>query len=332
MRITIVPPRKAPLRNCADDDRFLGGIETACLELSDALAARGHELTILGEPSSRRLARGISDTELAQMQGDALLVCNDMRLFNGGTFAQRILWIHNPLSFEKAFRKGQMLPIWSKRPAAVFGSASSRDSFPSVFTFASRTIIPLGVTQEFSHVTDQRSGPPRFAFVSQAQRGLKKTVETFGSIVRAQQEDAQLHVFGSTPSDIGISEERARAIGVYFHPRCGKDELAKVYAGTTALICIGAKDETFCLAAAEAQCAGVPVLTLGIGSLSERVSHGLNGLIASSFEELGQQALALCRDEELLGVLKAGALTQRGAFTWARSAKLWESYLLSTPR
>ncbi len=71
---------------------------------------------------------------------------------------------------------------------------------------------------------------------------------------------------------------------------------------------------------------------MGIGSLAERVSHGLNGLIAGSFEELGHQALALCRDEELLAILKTGALKQRGAFTWARSAKLWESFLLSTPR
>jgi glycosyltransferase involved in cell wall biosynthesis len=332
MRITIVPPRKAALRNSADDDRFLGGIETACLELSDALASRGHELSILGHPATRRLARGLNDAELEQTSGDALLVCNDMRLFNSGRFAQRILWVHNPLSFEKALRKGQMIPIWSKRPAAVFGSISSRDSFSPLFSFSSRTVIPLGVTHEFAGVTDQRSGPPRFAFVSQAQRGLKKTVEVFGHIVRPQRADAELHVFGSKPSDIGIDEVTARAMGVTFHPRSGKNDLAEFYAGTTALICVGAKDETFCLAAAEAQCAGVPVLTLGIGSLDERVSHGLNGLIANSFEELAQQAVALCADEELLVLLKAGAIKQRGAFTWARSAKLWEILLASGER
>ncbi len=329
MHITIVPPRKAELCNSDGDDRFLGGIETACLELSDALTLRGHDVSILGRPASHRFARGLTDAELERSSGDALLVCNDMRLLDKGSFTQRILWIHNPLSFEKAFRKGQMLPIWSKRPPAVFLSTCSRDTFPSIFTFKSRTVIPYGVTEDFSAVYDQRSGPPRFAFVSQPQRGLKKVVEVFSTIVRAQQSDAEFHIFGSKPSDVGVTEETARQFGIYFHSRTGKNVLADFYAGTTALFCVGAKDETFCLAAVEAQCAGLPVLTLGIGSLEERVSHGLNGLIAGSFEELAHQAVALCRDEELLLLLKAGAMKQRGAFTWARSAKLWEAFLTS---
>ena len=328
MKITILPPLHSALSDGRGSDGTLGGIETACLELGDALVDRGHEVRIAGRFPDHRKARPLDWTQLAGGDGGALISCNDARILQAGDFKTRVFWSHNPLAVEKAIRKKQFGPIWMHRPHAVFGSQDAMAALSPLLRFRSRNVIPLGVTALFESTA---TGSPRgldFAFVSQAQRGLPETCRVWREMVSPAAPDGSLHVFGSSAEQAHITPEAAQAARILFHPRADKQDLARFYETATALICIGAADETFCLAAAEAQCAGLPVLTLGIGALCERVSHGVNGLRAASFEALAQDAVRLCRDQELVLFLRQGALRARGQYSWARSGKLWEDLLL----
>ena len=329
MNITIAPPSHSQLTDGQGSDKALGGIETACLELGDALVARGHEVSIMGPCASGRKVRSIAWTHLAESSGDALISCNDARILAAGHYPVRIFWSHNPLAVEKAFRKKQIGPILLARPPAVFGSRDAMKAVSPLLTFNTRTVIPLGVMTLFEATRVDRPRALNFAFVSQPQRGLAPTCRVWVAKVHSAVPAATLHVFGSTPEQARIAPEAAAAARIMFHPRTGKQELAQFYETATGLICIGAEDETFCLAAAEAQCAGLPVLTLGVGTLSERVSHGVNGLQSASFEALAQDVIRLCKDTELTSILRAGALRMRGQFTWERSAKLWEDFISS---
>ena len=332
MKITIAPPSHSQLTDGRGSDSALGGIETACLELGDALVERGHEVSIMGACASDRKVRSLAWTHLAETSGDALISCNDARILAAGRFPVRIFWSHNPLAIEKAFRKKQIGPILSARPHAVFGSRDAMKAVSSLLPFHTRTVIPLGVMALFEATRFDRPRALNFAFVSQPQRGLAPTCRVWVAKVHSAIPAATLHVFGSTTEQAGIAPEVAKAARIIFHPRTGKQDLAQFYETATGLVCIGAEDETFCLAAAEAQCAGLPVLTLGIGALSERVSHGVNGLQADSFEALAEDVIRLCRDPELTSILRAGALRMRGQFTWERSAKLWEDLISSLSR
>ena len=329
MKITIAPPRYSELTDGHGSDGALGGIETACLELGDALVARGHDVAIMGECASDRNVRQLPWTQLGESHGDALISCNDARMLGMGNYRTRIFWSHNPLAVEKAFRKKQLGPILWERPHAVFGSRDAMQAVSAALTFRTRSVIPLGVTTLFESTRIDRPRELNFAFVSQSQRGLAPTCRAWAAQVRPAAPTAALHVFGSTPEQARIAPEAAEAARIIFHPRTDKRNLAEFYETATSLICIGAEDETFCLAAAEAQCAGLPVLTLGVGALSERVSHGVNGLHATNFQGLAGDVIRLCRDPELTGLLSAGALRMRGQFTWMRSAKLWEALISS---
>ena len=332
MKITIAPPSHSHLIDGDGLDGALGGIETACLELGDALVTRGHDVSIMGACAPGRKVRPLPWTQLGESHGDALISCNDARMLGMGNYRTRIFWSHNPLAVEKAFRKKQLGPIWSARPHAVFGSRDAMQAISSILTFRTRTVIPLGVVSLFDAVRVDRPRDLNFAFVSQSQRGLAPTCRVWAAQVHPEVPSATLHVFGSTPEQALIAPKAAADARILFHHRTAKHDLAQFYETATGLICIGAMDETFCLAAAEAQCAGLPVLTLGIGALSERVSHGINGLQAESYDALAGDVIGLCRDAELTSLLRAGALQMRGQFTWARSAKLWENYLYSLGR
>ena len=65
----------------------------------------------------------------------------------------------------------------------------------------------------------------------------------------------------------------------------------------------------------------LPIITLGIGSLSERVYHGVTGFIAKNNNEFSQYALNVFKDDKLWNDLRLNLLNLRGKKTWEKCAK-----------
>lgn len=72
---------------------------------------------------------------------------------------------------------------------------------------------------------------------------------------------------------------------------------------------------------------GVPVVTLGIGSLKERVVHGQTGFIASEYKTLGEHTIALLGDDKLWSAMHAHAIATRQNAGWAPKAAAWEDLI-----
>ena len=83
----------------------------------------------------------------------------------------------------------------------------------------------------------------------------------------------------------------------------------------------GHKAELFCLAAEEAKELCVPIVTLGIGSLKERVIHNTTGFIANNYEEFSFYALKLFEDRNLWNKIRKNLYEQRNKMNWNTSAK-----------
>ena len=83
----------------------------------------------------------------------------------------------------------------------------------------------------------------------------------------------------------------------------------------------GHKAELFCLAAEEARELCIPIVTLGIGSLKERVEHNVTGLIAKDKNEFANFAIKLFENNELWNMIRANLRKKRGISNWQSSAK-----------
>jgi glycosyltransferase involved in cell wall biosynthesis len=92
------------------------------------------------------------------------------------------------------------------------------------------------------------------------------------------------------------------------------------------LIVPGHRSETFCLAAAEAIAMGVPVTTLGIGSLRERVVHHRTGLIARNWPDLATATIRLLQDDALWTAQHVHCLATRANAGWDHAAQAWEDF------
>ncbi len=333
-RITFVCPTRTRF-TLADRGRgAIGGIETATIELAHALAARGHRVVVAtrreGGPQDVDGVLNVALDDARNHGADLVASSNDPRpLLAAPAGARRVLWLHNPMAIEKAARRGWLVPILRLRPDAVFVGTQAAGAMSRLLPFARRVVVPHGVGAAFRAAPPSDGSTRRFVFASQRQRGLAPTLRAWRAEPALRAAGAELHVFGTAAAEMGLSDAEAAGAGLHFHPRADQAALAGAYATARAMLYPGAPDETFCLAAAEAQAMGLPLVTRGIGALAERVRHGIDGLLADTDAALMAHAARLAVDDALWRTLHAGALLQREALTWDRAAVLWESLVLA---
>jgi glycosyltransferase involved in cell wall biosynthesis len=82
------------------------------------------------------------------------------------------------------------------------------------------------------------------------------------------------------------------------------------------LLVPGHKAELYCIAAEEARELCIPIVTLGIGSLSERVQHGQTGFIAKNTKEFAEYTLKIFSDQNLWKKLRNNLIKLRNSKKW----------------
>jgi hypothetical protein len=72
---------------------------------------------------------------------DIVISSNNAKIFNDIQAKRKILWLHNKLQIEKAFRKKQLFPILSNKIEAVFVSKYLNAKTSKLFNFDKRIVI-----------------------------------------------------------------------------------------------------------------------------------------------------------------------------------------------
>ena len=85
----------------------------------------------------------------------------------------------------------------------------------------------------------------------------------------------------------------------------------------------GHKAELYCIAAEEARELCVPIVTLGIGCLKERVVHKKTGFIAKNYEEFAYYSNLLFNDDNTWINMRNYLNKLRGTKNWPDIAKIF---------
>ncbi|WP_306252077.1 glycosyltransferase family 4 protein [Parvularcula sp. IMCC14364] len=315
----------------------LGGIEIATQHIARELVLMGHEVSVAVNIQRTVKEQGITWQPACELQSclsedhglDAIISSNDSMPFvwrGNSNRALCFLWQHNPMPLVKAWRKKQLSPILKTKPHLVCVGSYLKKSFSSLYPFASRAVIGLGVSDIFKH--DPVGYIPRRAiWLSQSQRGLKETLTLWMEKIAPNVPDSEMLVFSCQHREKEYDPDALKRAGIKFMPRISQEKLAHYLNRSRIMIYPGARDETFCLAAAEALCSGVPVVTRGIGSLSERVRHGVDGLILQSDQETAEAGIRILSDDAYWRNLRDGALAARDQLSWSSVAQEWVSHI-----
>ena len=82
----------------------------------------------------------------------------------------------------------------------------------------------------------------------------------------------------------------------------------------------GHKGEVFCLVAEEARTMCLPIVTMGIGSLHERVIDNVTGYICSDLDQLISKSVSILKDDKLYLTLKSNLYEKRKTRTYKEVA------------
>ncbi len=364
LRLVVTYGRDAPLDPARALEGPLSGIRAAAVALCAALARRGHDVHFFS-PGARPGRydgvafhdRGEFATLAARFEADVLIAIPEIlpMLMPLRTRA-RVVWTGN------AFAAGDSLLAarwdWAPeigragRTARLYSIGlldSSIDAYivkscwQADYVSRSLSIAPEKFLVAFNGVPlEHYRGPAprrhrhRLVYASQARRGLDVLLHLFPTI-RAAVPSAELHVFGyeydapHRPPDL----PGARQPGVHWRGALPKARLAQELRSAAIMAYPCRFKETFCTAVAEAQAAGLPVVTSNRAALSERVSSDIDGfLVAMDSEEPSYRTafvdavVRLLRDDELW--IRMGRSAQEKAFRvydWERIALIWEQYL-----
>lgn len=325
-----------------DGERFragpLGGAETAFVELAEALAARGHEVSAYAATDRASVTAGVSWRPVRDGLPDAadLYVANrSWKLLSSVSRARkRVFWIHNPAGYLLKLRYlARMLYF---RPTVVFSGAYHASTLPGWAPTGGRAVIPYGISDLFRTAAPASTPPPPTAlFVSNPLRGLDWLLDVWERLILPKAPGAALHLYAGPAVYAGggkhgaamqaVLDRAKRAAGVVLQAPVGKAELAGVYASARVMLYGGDVGETFCLAVGEAQATGLPCVLRPIGSLPERILPDRTGFLAADDAAFADQALRLLSDDALWSAQQAAALASQRARGWGQVAAEFEA-------
>ncbi len=334
MRIAILDCTKTDYTEETAQYLAIGGIERCVLSLSRALYNKGLDIRVFNATQNATTYQGINWAPITQptdFQADIVIACNDACLFDlyarnsGHKSFKAFLWLHNPVQLWKTIRKGRLSAILRWAPTAVFLGTTQQNTTSRSIPFQTRSIIEHGIEDIIlTHTVSNKPPPPHAAFISQSYRGLDKVIEIWKNNIHPALPDAKLDVYCDYKN-----AQNLEPFGIHIKGRLPRSELLAELSTKRLMFIPGHHDETYCLAAAESLCLGIPVITYGYAALKERIDHTQNGYIAKTDTDFANHTLKILNDNQIWQHYHTNGIETRLNANWSNSAdkwlKLWNS-------
>jgi glycosyltransferase involved in cell wall biosynthesis len=336
-----------------------GGAETALVATARALAARGHEVRIVGRlaadavvagvrflsagpPGTWNLAAGLArvadgcDLLASTLRADVLEGARDLRRIR-----RRVLWPQVMSVDAVGVPVARLVEV---ADAIVVVSRAQGAAFADAGVPGERLIlVPCGLDAAVFHPdasTPRVPGRVVFSGALVPDKGADLLLRAMPAVRRLVPE-AELVLCGSAAlwgraPYIDADTVAREHPYVHFQGALAPAALAaELRAAVLAVVPTPPERwvESFGMASTEAQACGTPVVVARNGGLPETVRDGETGwVVDASPEALAAAVVRALRDPECLARMgTAAAAWARGAFSWARNAETWEGIATGAP-
>jgi glycosyltransferase involved in cell wall biosynthesis len=255
-----------------DNSNYLGGIEILNYELAKFLKKK-HD-TILSSTLSKKLLR---------ISWDIVISSNDSKIFNQVKTKRKILWLHNKLQIEKAFRKKQLFSLLFNNIEAVFVSKYLDKNTSRLYNFSKRTVIPNflpSIFEKNKFSKNKKNKKNLFVWSVQRKLGLDELINVWKKKIYSLNSNCELHIFG-----VNYKNNKLIKYNIFCHGKIPRQKLLNFYKKSIGMICLG-YDETFCLNAIEAMKMGLPIVSLGKTALNEIIEDKKNGYLIDNIDNI----------------------------------------------
>lgn len=322
------------------EEKSIAGTQTAFIELSRAFEQLGAVVNVYTD--TLRVLEGSRRTwnQLSQVDGtvsyDLMIVNVSPYLFENFKHIKskrKILWIHNEAKYLLYWHRLKFLLKY--RPFVVFSGKYHKSTLPFFIPTGGRIVISYGISDTVLKMTpcDPAERNKKVYFTSNPLRSLRWLVDLWVKEIYPKHPDAELHVFAgwktygawgkSVKSRMQTEIEYASQFAdnnIIIRDVLPKHELFEEMKQGRAMLYRGDRAETFCLAVAEAQALGLPAVVCDLGSMKERVEHGVTGFVANTDADFVEYATRVLTDDQLFGAMSSAAMGRHTEMNWLKAA------------
>ena len=291
------------------------GAENILINITKHLAKLGHEITVFNNcdiDTHKDKSNWYNINQINKKDNNTF----DFAISNGDTSLlskinakKYIVFSYSLQSIEKFLRKGQLFSYLKYKPTYfLIGDYHQKNRSKLISLFGIK-ILKLAVDEKFHKAKiPQGLRENNAIFTSRGDRNLDLLIEIWDNQIFPKFNKGKLFV---TPYK-NIEEHN----NIYLRKMSNRDDLIKDLLKSKMLLIPGHKAELFCFAAAEAQELCIPIVTLGLGSLYERVEHNVNGFIANNNNQFAEYTIELFKNDSLWLKLHNNMILRRGKQNW----------------
>ncbi len=291
----------------------ISGSEKTLINTVNELAKNSNfKVTVFNNTSEEVIINNVSWFSLKSVKNhnepDILIAMSDANLLSLFSSKKKYLWSHSVQTIEKFIRKKQLFAFLKNKPKVILESNyhfNKRSLFTAPF---GKEILKLAPDTDFINTKINHNFIPKknAIFPTRADRNLNFLLDCWKSIYE-KSPDSRLFI--NPPYNLSNDEIKT---GIFLRNKVIKGKLINDLINSKVVLLPGHKGEVFCLAAEEARELCIPIVTMGYGSLSERVEHLKTGYIANSKKDFIKFAIDILNDDNIYLSFKKNLLTRRG--------------------
>ena len=242
---------------------------------------------------------------------DFLISMSDINLFPNYK-CKKYLWSHSVQTIEKFIRKGQLIPFLKHKPKIILEGDYHYKNRSWMTSCFGKDILKISADDDFINTTIDVHNIPKnnVIFNTRPDRNLKVVLEAWKTI-KKKVNNAILYI--NPPYELTKEEIN---LDIRIRHKGSKFDLIEDLKNSKLMLNPGHKGEVFCLVAEEARTMCLPIVTMGIGSLNERVIDNVTGYICSDLDQLISKSVSILKDDKLYLTLKSNLYEKRKTRTY----------------
>jgi len=292
----------------------IGGSEKTLINISNSFSDDDNFLIkVFNNTTQPKLINNIEWKNINQIKKsdipDFLISMSDANLLGKINCKKNYLWSHSIQSIEKFIRKKQLLPFIKFRPIMILEGEYHYKNRNLLTSFFGKKILKIAPDNDFinAHIDINYIPNSNAIFTTKSDRNLKFLLNSWKEIKR-NNIDSKLYI--NPPFNLS---EDDKINGVILRNKSDKQFLIEELKNSKLFITPGHETEVFCLAAEEARELCVPIVTMGIGSLYERVVHEETGFIANNKDEFIKYSSLVLNNDKVYLDLKKNLFNKRNS-------------------
>lgn len=318
MNICFLDNIKTPYSSLDAKESKIRGAENILINLSSELSKLGHNVTVINNIDKDIIVKNIrwlniNNKNLDKTLYDLAFTNNDIGLFDKIKSIKYVAFSHSIQTIEKFIRKRQLIPYLKYKPKIVLLSNYHDKNRNFLLKMFGSLRLDWSVDQIFIDTKLNDTKKEDIAiFTSRPDRNLNMIVDMWKKYIYTSNNGLKLLI---TPNNTNLQK-----FNIFERNLGKKDNLIKDLLSSKIFLAPGHKAELYCIAAEEAKELCLPIITLGIGALSERVEHGVTGFIAKDIKEFSYYIITLFNNKDLLSKIRKNLEDRRGKSNWTKVA------------